>query len=126
MMAELLRRLGQRLGTWSQPGSAGGGRSEIASSDSGWTLHVPLAGFDPDNVKITVTGDTIDIRGYQVDDGMVMRYDEMLTMPDWVDAGRITASFRHGMLEISLPAKDTMKPRRVEIVSAEKKQLAAA
>jgi HSP20 family molecular chaperone IbpA len=50
----------------------------------------------------------------------------MVALPDTVDVEKITATFRHGLLELMLPLKEAVKPRRIEIPTEDPKQLAPA
>ena len=50
----------------------------------------------------------------------------MVTVPDTVDAEKIAATFRHGLLELTLPLKDVVKPRRIEISTEAQQQLSPA
>ena len=38
-----------------------------------------------------------------------------MTVPQFLDLDRLTATHRHGMLELTLPLKESVKPRRVQI-----------
>jgi hypothetical protein len=43
-----------------------------------------------------------------------------------LDLEKITASHKHGMLRLTVPFKDSVKPRRIQIAGAgDKKQIAA-
>ena len=57
-----------------------------------------------------------------------MRYEQTLTVPQFLDLDKISASYRHGMLQLTLPLKESVKPRRIQIenVSGDRKQLTAA
>jgi len=55
-----------------------------------------------------------------------MRFEETVALPDTVDVEKITAMFRHGLLELTLPLKEAVKPRRIEISTETPKQLATA
>ena len=47
-------------------------------------------------------------------------------IPQFLDLEKLTASHRHGMLRLTLPLKDSVKPRRVQIETQaeDQKQLA--
>ena len=49
-----------------------------------------------------------------------------LMIPQFLDLEKLTASHRHGMLRLTLPLKESVKPRRVqiEIQAEDQKQLA--
>ena len=59
-------------------------------------------------------------------DAATTRYEQMVTVPDTVDAEKIAATFRHGLLELTLPLKDVVKPRRIEISTEAQQQLSPA
>ncbi|MBA2603350.1 MAG: hypothetical protein H0U94_07170 [Acidobacteria bacterium] len=37
-----------------------------------------------------------------------------MTIPQFLDTKKISASHRHGLLQLTLPLKESVKPRRVE------------
>ena len=43
------------------------------------------------------------------------RYEQTLTIPQFLDLDRMTAAHRHGMLQLTVPVKDSVKPRRIQI-----------
>ena len=47
-------------------------------------------------------------------DAPVARYEQTLTIPQFLDTKKISASHRHGLLQLTLPLKESVKPRRVE------------
>ena len=107
---------------WSSP-------FQVNATDDGWKIGVPLPGIDPDHVTLEVAGNTISLRvqdpGDKADN---VRYEQTVTVPQFLDLEEITASHRHGMLELTLPLKESVKPRRVQIATTgdDKKQLTAA
>jgi HSP20 family protein len=90
----------------------------VRSSEDGWTVDVPMPGIDPKDVKLEVAGNTLSIRAEaprDAKDAPVARYEQSLTVPQFVDLEKLTATHRHGMLRLALPIKDSVKPRRIEI-----------
>lgn len=100
---------------------------QVDASDDQWHIDVPLPGIDPKNVSLEVAGNTLTIRGVEpkTDRRQEVRYEQTLTMPQFLDLEKISASHRHGMLELTVPIKDAVKPRRIQISSGvdEHKQL---
>ena len=89
-----------------------------------------MPGIDPKDVSIEVAGNSISIRAEQNGgrrDGEA-RYEQTMTVPQFLDLDRIHAAHRHGMLELTLPLKDSVKPRRIQIdgVPESNKQLTTA
>jgi HSP20 family protein len=90
----------------------------VRSSDDGWTVDVPMPGIDPRNVRLEVAGNTLSIHAESSNgeqDAPVARYEQSLTVPQFVDLDKLAATHRHGMLQLTLPIKDSVKPRRIEI-----------
>jgi HSP20 family protein len=93
------------------------GGFQVKSSEDGWRIDVPIPGIDPKNVSLEVAGNTLTIRGTDGDEkgGHSIRYEQSFSVPQFLDVEKLTASYRHGMLELTLPLKDSVKPRRVQI-----------
>jgi HSP20 family molecular chaperone IbpA len=43
------------------------------------------------------------------------RYEQTFSIPQFLDLEKLTASHRHGMLRLTVPLKESVKPRRIEI-----------
>jgi HSP20 family protein len=58
----------------------------------------------------------------------VMRFEQTLDLPQFLDLDKLTASHRHGMLQLNVPLKESVKPRRIQIEGAtgDQKKLTAA
>lgn len=93
------------------------GGFQVTTNDDAWRIDVPIPGIDPQHVALEAAGSTLSIRAGQGDDkgGNGIRYEQTFTVPQFLDLNRLTASYRHGMLELTLPLKDSVKPRRIEI-----------
>ena len=99
----------------------------IRGLDDGYRVHIPLPGVAPENVTVELTGRSIHVRAIGRDgDSEVLRYEEVLSLPASVDAEKVSATLRHGLLELTLPYQDAVKPRRIEIETEERKQLSSA
>ena len=91
---------------------------QVRSSEDGWIVEVPMPGIDPNDVRLEVAGSTLSIQAEaprDVKDAPVARYEQSLTVPQFVDLDKLSATHRHGMLRLALPIKDSVKPRRIEI-----------
>jgi HSP20 family protein len=90
---------------------------QVKASDDGWRIQVPMPGIDPAHVNLEVAGTTLTIRTEDPDTAQegAARYERTLTVPQFLDLEKLSASHRHGMLELTLPLKDSVKPRRVQI-----------
>ena len=101
---------------------------QVKTTDDAWRIDVPIPGIDPQHVTLETTGKTVTIRGSEGDDKTGIRYEQSFTVPQFLDVDKMTASYRHGMLELTLPLKDSVKPRRIPIqgVTESAKQIASA
>ena len=99
--------------------SSGPGSFQVNTTDEGWRIDVPLPGIDPQHVALEAAGNTLSIRVEEPDehnkDMKVMRFDQTLTLPQFLDLDKLAASHRHGMLQLNVPLKESVKPRRIQI-----------
>jgi HSP20 family protein len=104
---------------------------QVNATDDGWRIDVPMPGIDPKYVKLETAGTTLSIRAEVPSDDKdknVARYEQTFTIPQFLDVEKLSASHRHGMLRLTLPLKESVKPRRVQIETQdeEHKQLVGA
>ncbi len=90
-------------------------------------VRADLPGIDPKNVEITVTGDTLTIKGSreerreEKERNFVFKevsygsFERSITLPDGLKAEDIKASYKDGVLELTAPAPKEMSPRKVPI-----------
>ena len=110
------------------------GTFQVNTTEDGWRIDVPLPGVDPKTVALEVAGNTLSIRvddsGENQKDAGMMRFDQTLTLPQFLNLEKLTASHRHGMLQLNVPLKESVKPRRIQIEGAaaadEQKKLSIA
>jgi HSP20 family protein len=121
------------LPTRTAPASAAGSSPsfQVHPSDDGWRVNIPLPGIDPKDVSLEVAGNNLAIRAevpYEGKDQNASYYEQTLMIPQFLDLEKLTASHRHGMLRLTLPLKESVKPRRVQIETQveDQKQLAGA
>jgi HSP20 family protein len=90
----------------------------VTALEDGWRVDVPLPGIDPKDVTLEVAGNNLTIRTESPGEGRdknVSRYEQTLTIPQFLDLEKLSASHRHGMLRLTVPLKESVKPRRVQI-----------
>jgi HSP20 family protein len=91
---------------------------QVNSTDDGWQVNVPLPGIDPKHVSLEVAGNNLTIRAdvpTHEADRNASRYEQTLTIPQFLNLDKLSASHRHGMLRLTLPLKESVKPRRIQI-----------
>src|ERR1043165_4388851 len=102
---------------------------QVHTTEDGWRVDVPMPGIDPKDVSLEVAGNNLTIRAEIPGDDKDQRasyYEQALTIPQFLDLEKLTAAHRHGMLRLTLPLKESVKPRRVQIETQmeDQKQLA--
>ena len=102
----------------------------VNATEDGWRIDIPIPGIDPKDVNLDVAGNTLSIRAEASGDDRNMsvgRYEQSFTIPPFLDLEKLSASHRHGMLHLTLPLKDSVKPRRIQIEAQDEgqKQLAS-
>ena len=93
---------------------------QVQSDDDYWRIDVPLPGIEPKDVSVEVAGNTLTIRAGNAradarQDQQRYQYEQTLTVPQFLDIDRISAAHHHGMLQLTIPVKDSVKPRRIQI-----------
>jgi HSP20 family protein len=94
-------------------------------------VRAELPGIDPKNVEITVTQDTLTLKGEARVDRedkarnyyrRELRYGSFLRsiqLPSDVKGDQATASYKNGILEIRVPKSERAKPKSVKVEVAE-------
>jgi HSP20 family protein len=103
----------------------------VDTTEDGWRVDVPLPGIDPKNVSLEVAGNNLTIHADVPSENgnkNVPGYEQTLTIPQFLDLDKMTASHRFGMLRLTLPLKESVKPRQIKIETQveDQKQLAGA
>jgi HSP20 family protein len=91
-----------------------------------FVLVAELPGVKKEDLDIQVRGDTLRIQGKKsisYDDGASVhrreratgQFDRTLTLPAEVDATKVAAEYRDGVLTLRLPRAESAKPRTVTI-----------
>ena len=103
---------------------------QVHTAEDGWRIEIPMPGIDPATVNLEVAGNTIVVRSEQEggrNDGAT-QWEQTLTLPRILDLEGIRATHRHGLLVLTVPLKESVKPRRIQIegVDDTEKQLTTA
>jgi HSP20 family protein len=99
---------------------------ELAETSEAWGLTAHLPGVTKEGLELTVEDGLITIRGrrsWQKPEGWTAVYRESLDAPyeltlehdNTVDAEKIRAELKDGVLQVSLPKAEALKPRKIEV-----------
>jgi HSP20 family protein len=115
-------RPGQLLG-----GFDGGMPLDVRSTADGLEIEASLPGVRPDDVDITVEGGTLVISARTESDEREERGDYLvheirrgnvsrtIALPNGYEPDKANASFEHGVLRLSIPKAEQLKPRQIRI-----------
>lgn len=111
---------------------SGRGRPAVNVWETGDSLKVELElpGVKADDVQLSVTGDELAIKvdrpeveqagvTYHRRERGVGSFSRVLRLPFEVDADRVEADLRHGVLTVTLAKSETARPRRIQVTAAE-------
>lgn len=94
-----------------------------------YVVCVQLPGLGPDDIELTMTGDTLSLRGerkrnetinedsYRRQERPTGRWSRSIMLPDRVDSARVSASFARGILTVTIPKAESEKPRQITVSS---------
>jgi HSP20 family protein len=89
--------------------------------------EIALPGIDPQDVSVQVQGNTLFIRGerklsneskdadYVHSEMIYGSFERDIMLPEGVDAEKLTAEYKNGVVEVTAPLSAAALPRRVEI-----------
>ena len=85
--------------------------SEVTHDDDGATIKLKVPGFNKKSIDISVDSETLTIEGKTDDDSFVKKY----SIDTKYDFDSIDAKVIDGLLTLSLPYKDEIKPRKIKV-----------
>lgn len=125
-----LRRELERLSSGStqrDPSSGVFPAANIYDNGEAFMVRAEIPGVDKDKIEITTLGEQLTIRGERVikpaqeqsayhrrerESGTFRR---VVTLPERIDASKIQASYRNGVLEVVVPRAPEAQPRQIRI-----------
>jgi HSP20 family protein len=103
---------------------------DVVEHENAFQLRVELPGIKPEEVDITVDGNTLTVRGernytdeQRKKDGYYRlerrygKFQRTFTLPQTVDSGAIAADLANGVLTLELPKQDLAKPRKIAVAA---------
>ena len=102
----------------------------VWTSDEGLNVTAEVPGVRPEDIDISVVGDTLTLSGtrkpeeldenarYHRQERSYGDFTRSLQLPFPVDVDKVEASFRNGMLMVAMPRSEEDKPRKISVKSA--------
>ncbi len=100
---------------------------DVGETESEFVVKAGLPGVKPDDVQITVHGDTLTIKGeskleeekkgehWHFRERRTGVFQRSLTLSAPVDSDKAQAEFEHGVLTLRLPKSESARPRQIKV-----------
>lgn len=94
-----------------------------------YVLTAPVPGMAPEELDLSITGETLTIRGerkradgvadesYRRQERPFGRWTRAVTLPDRVESGQVSASYAQGVLTVTLPKAESARPRQISVAA---------
>lgn len=98
----------------------------IFEDPDGFTVQMALPGIEPSQIDVQVAHDVLRVKGERVNETSEQTkwyarsipegiFSCSFKLPAYVDQGKSTASYRHGVLTITFPKREEARSRRIMI-----------
>ena len=100
---------------------------DLWETSDAYHLTADLPGLTPETIDINVTADTVSIagelkgktdvtsEGWLRQERRVGKFQRAFTLPVQIDPDKVQAHSEHGVLELTLPKADQVKPRTIKV-----------
>jgi HSP20 family protein len=100
---------------------------DIYQTEDAFIVKGSLPGIKPEDVDISITGDTLTIKGETKQEEEVKEenyvcrehrygtFSRMVALPGELDAGKSEATFDNGVLTLTIPKSEEKKPKQIKI-----------
>lgn len=111
------------FGAWAPP-------VDIFERDQNLVIRAELPGVDKNDIDVRIENGVLALHGErkresQVDEGSAYRLERIygtftrsFTLPTTVDPSRIEATYKDGVLQVTVPKLETAKPKKITIQAA--------
>jgi HSP20 family protein len=95
-------------------------------------LTADVPGLKPEELNVTLEGDTLTVRGelkaraedrnYLLRERATGPFERVLTINTPIDTNKVTAEFSDGVLTLTLPKAEAVKPKQIKVTAGNGKQ----
>jgi HSP20 family protein len=102
----------------------------VWANDDGLVLTTEVPGVNPQDIDISVVGETLTLSGERMPDELKEgsryhrqergygKFTRSVQLPFPVDVNAVEASFKDGVLHVAMPRAEEDKPRKITVKSA--------
>ncbi len=127
--AQLRRELDRLFGDFERSSLTPAAAIELEDDGTNFVLRADVPGLTEKDFEISVTGHTVTLRGerkLEVPEGHSVhrrerrdvRFAKSFELPTRVDADKVTAILKHGVLTLTLPKVAEAQPRQISVRAA--------
>jgi len=100
---------------------------DVLENKDSFQIKADMPGMDKKDITVAVDGDILTIKGQKTEEkelkenGVVRKeraygsFYRSVSLPQSVDATKVKASYKNGVLELLIPKKEEAKPKQIEI-----------
>ncbi|GAC1403345.1 MAG: Hsp20/alpha crystallin family protein [Ktedonobacteraceae bacterium] len=110
---------------------------DVFETEQGYQVKVLLPGVKPEDLDLSAQQNTLTIKGqfqssvkpdqqvnWLVQEISEGSFERSITFPKPMDTDKITTSYEHGVLTISVPVSEASRPKKISITDGQPKQMA--
>ncbi len=84
---------------------------EVQRTENGWTVELPVPGYKPEEIDVTVEDRVLTVTGKSEK----RSFQRSILIPDEIDSEAIQAKVEHGMLTLALSLHPKAQPRKIQV-----------
>ncbi|MBV8601229.1 MAG: Hsp20/alpha crystallin family protein [Candidatus Eremiobacteraeota bacterium] len=84
---------------------------EVIKSENGFTVEIPVAGYKPDQINVTLDQNVLTISGKSAK----RQFTRSLLLPEEIDPETIAANVEDGLLTLGLSYHPKAQPRKINV-----------
>jgi len=127
--AQLRRELERLFGDYERASAPAPAAVGFEDDGSNFVLRADVPGLAESDIQISVAGNTVTLKGerkLEVPEGhsvhrrerSAVRFAKSFELPSRVDADKVTATLKHGVLTLTLPKAAEAQPRHISVKAA--------
>jgi len=104
---------------------------DIKEESDKFVIHADLPGVKPEEIEVNMESGILTLKGEKKTEAKIEKegykrvernygsFYRRFSLPDSADAQAISAKCKHGVLEIIIPKREAVKPKKIDVVSEE-------
>lgn len=100
---------------------------DVYQTDKDVVVKAAIPGIDPKDIDVSITGNTLSLRGqieqeeeskhatYHLRERQFGSFERLITLPARVNADKAKATYKNGVLTLTIPKAEEVQTRKIEI-----------